>query len=110
MTQTYSLTEVVALVEDLTEPQLRRYVSARIVRPAQSDGAPVFGETDLARLRLACELSDSYDLPDDALDMVLSLLDQLNTMRGYMRALIQAVAAEPDEVRRRIHGVLRSLG
>ena len=39
--------------------------------------------------------------------MVMSLLDQLNSMRGDMRALMSAVAAEPDEVRGRIHATIR---
>ena len=49
------------------------------------------------------------DRPEDALGMVMSLIDQLNTMRGDMRALMRAVAAEPDEVRGRIHAVLRRI-
>ncbi|MFD2814122.1 hypothetical protein ACFSYD_05695 [Paracoccus aerius] len=39
----------------------------------------------------------------------MSLIDQLNTARGDMRALIQAVATEPDEVRGRIQKTVRRL-
>lgn len=107
MARLYSVSEVVALVEALDEPRLTRWVGARIVAPAQSDHGPVFAEADVARLRLAVDLSDDFDLPEDALDMVLGLVDQLATLRGDMRALMQAVAAEPDEVRTRIQTVIR---
>ena len=36
------------------------------------------------------------------LRLVMSLIDQLNTARGDMRALIEALAREPAEVRGRI--------
>lgn len=110
MNRTYSQTEVIALIDDLTEPQLTRYLHTRIVQPVQSEAGGVFRETDVARLRLLVDLSGSYDLPDDALEMVMSLIDQLNTMRGDMRALMQAIASENDEVRLRIHGSIRRSG
>jgi len=99
----YTETEVVALIEELTPPRLRTYLAACIVRPVVTPEGPGYREADLARLQLLCDLSENYDLPEDTLGMVMSLIDQLNTARGDMRALMQAVAAEPDEVRVRIH-------
>ncbi|MDO5611617.1 MAG: hypothetical protein Q4G14_00050 [Paracoccus sp. (in: a-proteobacteria)] len=110
MARIYSESEVIAAVTDLTETRLVAFCRARLVQPVQSDsGARMYREADLARLQLVSDLAETYDLPEDALDMVMSLIDQLNTMRGDMRALMQAVAAEPDEVRTRIHGTLRRL-
>lgn len=103
MTQYYSATEVITLIDDLTEPRLHTFLRARIVQPVETPQGPGYREADLARLQLLCDLSESYDLPEDSLRMVMSLVDQLNTMRGDMRALMQAVASEPDEVRSRIH-------
>ncbi|MBU3030897.1 hypothetical protein [Paracoccus marinaquae] len=107
MTRFYSETEVVALIDELTPPRLQTYLRAHIVRPVPTPAGPGYREADLARLQLLCDLSDSYDLPEDTLRMVMSLIDQLNTARGDMRALMQAVAAEPDEVRIRIHHSVR---
>lgn len=110
MARFYSESEVIAAIDDMTEPRLVAFCRARIVQPVQdAGGARTYRETDVARLQLVCDLTDHYDLHEDALDMVMSLIDQLNTMRGDMRALMQAVAAEPDEVRGRIHGSVRRL-
>ncbi|WP_374396810.1 hypothetical protein [Tabrizicola sp.] len=107
MTRYYSSTEVVALIDDLTEPRLTAYLRASIVEPVTTPGGPGFRETDVARLQLLCDLDDSYGLPEESLKMVMGLIDQLNSMRGDMRALMRAVAAEPDEVRARIHHSIR---
>ncbi len=107
MTRLYSETEVISVVDELTDARLVNFVRASIVRPVQSEaGHMMYRDVDIARLQLLCDLSDSYTLSDDALDLVMSLVDQLSTMRGDMRALMQAVACEPDEVRLRINGAL----
>ncbi|WP_374370282.1 hypothetical protein [Tabrizicola sp.] len=107
MTRYYSSTEVVALIDDLTEPRLTAFLRASIVEPVATPEGPGFRETDVARLQLLCDLDDSYGLPEESLKMVMGLIDQLNSMRGDMRALIRAVAGEPDEVRARIHHSIR---
>ena len=93
MSRYYTETEVIAMVEELTRPRLRRYCRARIVQPVTTPDGPGFREADLARLQLLCDLADCHNLPEDGLRMVMSLIDQLNTARGDMRALMQAVAA-----------------
>lgn len=110
MTRTYTETETIAEIDSLTGARLVSFVRTRIVQPVASESGPRYREADLARLQLLCDLCDDYELPEDALGMVMSLVDQLNTMRGDMRALMQAVAAEPDEVRNRITMVIRQTG
>ncbi|MCQ0969078.1 hypothetical protein MLD63_01340 (plasmid) [Paracoccus sp. TK19116] len=107
MTRTYTEAETIAAIDDLTGERLVTFVRARIVQPVHAEGGPRYREADLARLQLLCDLAESYDLQDEPMSLVMSLIDQLNTMRGDMRALIEAVAAEPDEVRTRIHTVIR---
>lgn len=109
MARHYSEAEVVAILDDLDHARLRSFVSAQVVSPVLTGAGFAFTEADLARLQLLCDLSGLYDLPTDALPMVMSLIDQLNTARGDMRALIQAVATEPDEVRGRIQQSVRRL-
>lgn len=109
MTRYYTETDVVALVGDLDGARLGAFVRARIVTPVDTAQGPAYREADLARLQLLCDLTDCYDLRDDALTMVMSLIDQLNTMRGDMRALMQAVASEPDEVRGRVQRNVRQV-
>lgn len=109
MARHYSETEVVAILDDLDPDRLRSFVAAHVVTPVVTAHGQAFTETDVARLQLLCDLSDVYDLPADTLSMVMSLIDQLNTARGDMRALIQAVATEPDEVRGRIMTHVRTI-
>lgn len=109
MARHYSEAEVVAILDGLDLDRLRSFVSAHVVTPVVTPQGAAYTETDLARLQLLCDLSDFYDLPSDSLGMVMSLIDQLNTARGDMRALIQAVATEPDEVRGRIQKSVRRL-
>ena len=107
MARHYSEAEVVAILEELDAARLRSFVAAHVVTPVVTPQGHAFTEGDVARLQLLCDLSEFYDLPADALSMVMSLIDQLNTARGDMRALIQAVATEPDEVRGRIQKSVR---
>lgn len=109
MARQFSETEVIAILDDLDPRRLRAFVTAQVVTPVITPQGHAFTEGDLARLQLLCDLSEVYDLPDDALTMVMSLIDQLNTARGDMRALIQAVATEPAEVRGRIQKTVRRL-
>ena len=109
MTRTYTEAEAIAAIDNLTGARLVMFLRARIIQPVVTDAGPAYREADLARLQLLCDLAEGYELPEDSLRMVMSLIDQLNTMRGDMRALMQALATEPDEVRTRIHTVVRRL-
>ena len=75
-----------------------------------AEGAPghwYFREIDAARVRLIHELRHDMGIDDEALPVVLSLMDQLYTARRQMYNLRRAVeAAAPDEVRQAILGVL----
>ncbi len=46
-------------------------------------------------------------VPDDTMPLVLSLLDQVYTLRGQMRAIARAVEGQPEAVRDAILAVLR---
>ena len=107
MSRHFSRTETIAIVRDLTEGRLSAFMRARIVQPVTTEHGPAFREADLARLQLLCDLSECYEMGDDALVLVMSLVDQLHLMRGDMRALMTALASEPDELRRRLGGRIR---
>jgi chaperone modulatory protein CbpM len=98
----YTETEVIARVDGLTLARLRTFAAARCVRPVEREGRPTFVEPDVARLRLLCELAADFDLDEEGAAMVLSLVDQIHGLRQELRALADAVAGEPDEIRRRI--------
>lgn len=98
----YTEEAVVARVGRLNVRRLHRFVEAECVVPAQSEGGPAYSETDVARLELLCDLAEDFDLDEDALGLVMSLIDQLHGVRRELRALAEAIAAEPEDVRERI--------
>ena len=98
----YTADELIALIDDLTEPRLQSYLRLRIIRPVMSDAGPHYREVDLARLRLICDLEEDYTLGEDGLLLVLSLLDEMHGLRGDLHSLLSAVAEQPDEVRERL--------
>lgn len=102
MARFYTETDVIAEVQDLTSARLGVFLRGHLIAPLTTPTGPAFDEADVARLQLLCDLAECYELPDDSLVLVMSLIDQLNTARGDIRALMRAVADEPDEVRGRI--------
>jgi len=106
MTHIYSETQVVEAVSNLTQIRLTSFVKAGFVQPMHSGEGPAFRQIDLARLELLCELSERLELEESALEIVMSLVDQLHGVRAELRAVLDALAAEPDEVRARIADTL----
>src|SRR5690348_13029491 len=90
---------VIALVGGLEEAELRRWIAERWVRPETASGAYVFHEVDVARIRLIVELRRELAIGEEALPVVLQLLDQVYGLRRRLRALSQAIEAEPPEIR-----------
>ena len=75
--------------------------------PKARPGSTSFREIDVARVRLIHELRHDLGVDDEALPVVLSLVDQLYATRRQMHRLRRAVEqAAPDEVRQAILGVL----
>lgn len=110
MTERYTEAEAIAAVARLTRSRLIGFIQAQVVSPLQSDDGQVFRRIDLVRLELLCDLSDAFDLDDDALGVVMSLVDQLHTTRAELRRVIAAVQAEPGDVRARIAAQIRGQG
>ncbi len=107
MTDRFSEAEVIAAVADLTPSRLVSYIKAELVIPLQTDQGHSFRQIDLARLELLCELSDQFGLEEDALGVILSLIDQLHGVRSELRCVLEAIAKEPEDVRLRLQQAMR---
>lgn len=103
----FSEAEVVTVLETVTVQELRGWVLAGWIAPAVGDGGPVFDDLDVARIRLVYELRSELDVAEDAVPLVLSLLDQVHGLRREMRSLAQAVDAQPENVRAAITSAYR---
>ncbi|MEM1130116.1 MAG: chaperone modulator CbpM [Pseudomonadota bacterium] len=98
----YDELAVVAEVRRITLTELRLCVSEGWIRPSQSEAGPVFDDLDIARLRLVCDLRSEMSLPDDAVPVVLSLIDQLHGMRRELKSLARAIDGQPENIRQAI--------
>ena len=100
-------TAVVALFPDLEETELHAWVERGWVRPEGTEPNWVFQEIDIARVRLIRDFRHEMAVAEETMPLVLSLLDQVYTLRGQMRAVARAVEAQPEAVRAAILAVLR---
>jgi chaperone modulatory protein CbpM len=94
--------EVLLQVEGLTVTRLHVCVEQSWVKPAQGDSGFLFDRLDVARLRLICELSEDLAVNDDALPLVLSLIDQKHSLERRLRFLAQAISEQDEAVRERL--------
>jgi chaperone modulatory protein CbpM len=98
---------VVRVVGGVRATELRAWIAEGWVRPETERGMLIFREIDVARVRLIHDLRRDLAIGDDAVPVVLNLLDQLYAMRRRVRAVNQAIAAQPPAVRRTLRGALR---
>ena len=63
----------------------------------------------MARARLLAELGDDIGFDDDTVETVVSLVDQVHTLRGQLGLLARAIAEQPAETREAIAVALQKL-
>jgi chaperone modulatory protein CbpM len=97
----FSLQQVVAEV-GISESDLRLWIEQRWVLPTRREDSFVFDDVDLARARLIRELRADLMLNEEAIPVVLSLLDQVHALRralASVNAVIEkASPAAKDEI------------
>ncbi len=98
---------VVALVGDLDTVELTGWVERGWVQPDAAGDVWEFREIDIARVRLIRDLRRGMDVGEDAIPLVLSLLDQVYELRGQLRRMIDALGSQPQEVRAAIVTAMR---
>lgn len=57
---------------------ITRFIEEEWILPV--DQTPIFDDEDLARIKLIWELSNDFGVNDEAMPIILNLLDQLNRM------------------------------
>ena len=90
----------------LDRRELARWVENRWVLPERHGGTWLFHEVDVARVELILEIRHEFAIDDEALPLVLDLLDQVYGLRRQLRRLCDAVAAQPPEVQATIKRAL----
>ncbi|MCF3934610.1 chaperone modulator CbpM [Acuticoccus sp. M5D2P5] len=92
-------TEIVAEVRTITLQRLRVMVSHGWVTPATGANGPTFDSLDVARVRLLSQLGEDMEVADEAMPMVLSLIDQVYGLRRELKALGGAIETQPEKVK-----------
>jgi chaperone modulatory protein CbpM len=85
-----NITEVTALFADLTQVELVHWVEQGWVVPDAEGTSYVFREIDVARVHLIHDLRRDMDLAEDAIPLVLSLLDQIYELRSQLKQALRA--------------------
>ena len=86
-------------IKGLDAEELRQWVAERWVRVEESERGFFFHEVDVARVRLIRELRHELAIGDEAIPVILQLLDQVYGLRRRLRRLCEAVEAQPLELR-----------
>ncbi len=101
--------EVLASVERVTVTRLRSWVGSGLVRPQSTGERNTYTEADVARICLICELSEDLEVGEEALPVVLSLIDQIHGLRRQLRLLGSAIEAQPKSVQDAIKAAFEEL-
>ena len=83
---------------ELDRGELTRWVENRWVLPERRDRTWFFHEIDVARVELILEVRREFAINDEALSLVLGLLDQVYDLRRQLGRLCDALAAQPPEI------------
>lgn len=82
---------------------LHVWIERRWVLPARDPaGQYAFSDADVARIRLIAELHDDLAVDDDAMEIVLPLIDRVYGLRRRLRSVLSAVAELPEPQRQHI--------
>jgi chaperone modulatory protein CbpM len=101
-----NLTEVVNEIRsaglEVTEQEVIGFVQQSWVLVSEADGGWRFDEADAARVKLIVELKRDLEVNDEALPVVLNLLDQLYGLHQVLDDIRTAVDALPLSLRREL--------
>ncbi len=102
MTDAYAPEQVIESVTSLTAERLSHFERLRIVTPVTTPDGPRYHMLDIRRITLLCELTDDFEVNEDALVIIMSLLDQLHGAHSRLEQVMQAIGAEPSEIKLRL--------
>ena len=83
----------------LERRELVAWVENRWVLPERRDKTWIFHDVDVARVELILEIRQQFAIEDDAVSLVLGLLDQVYDLRRQLGRLCDALAVQPPEIK-----------
>lgn len=86
---------------------LEDFIARGWVCPLRDQTDYYFEDVDISRIRLVCELHIDMKFDFDAVDIILSLIDQLYESRSRLNIIEKAIQEQPKYVRESIFQFLR---
>ena len=99
---------VTALFPDLSQVEVTNWVERGWVIPDTAETGFVFHAIDIARVRLIHDLRRDMDIGEDAISLVLSLLDQVYELRSRMKSMLHVLESQPQDVQAALLDALRT--
>jgi chaperone modulatory protein CbpM len=84
---------------ELDATVLETWIEAGWIIPRREEETRRFAEVDVARARLIHDLKHGIGVNDEGVAIILDLIDQIHGLRGRLRDVCTAVAAQPEAVR-----------
>ena len=105
-----SLEDLLRRHTTLDRREVVAWVENRWVLPERHDKTWIFHDVDVARVELILDIRREFAVDDEAMSLVLQLLDQVYSLRRQMRRLCDALEQQPPEVRDAIRRALPPAG
>lgn len=81
---------------------LEDFIARGWVRPVRDVEDYVFDEVDISRIYLICELRIDMKFEVDAVDVIISLMDQLYESKTRLNKIVTALENQPRDVQKAI--------
>jgi chaperone modulatory protein CbpM len=102
----FSIQQVITEI-GISETDLRLWIEQRWVLPVKQEDSFVFDDVDLARARLIRELRVDMMVNEEAIPVVLSLLDQVHALRRTLASINAAIDQASPAVKNEIAALLK---
>lgn len=96
------MSELVIELEGLKEEDLRNWISSGWVRPVAGEDDYLFSDADRARVLLIADLRERMGINDEAMPVILDLIDQIHGLRHELKRVLEAVNKQAEPVRSQI--------
>lgn len=105
--------EVLRLIPDLTRDELVEFVESGWLKPKEegqaASGRFVFLKVDVARAQFITDLRHSMRVNDEAVPVILSLVEQVHTLRSDLDTLAKCIQTQGPDIRSKIEETIRQL-
>jgi chaperone modulatory protein CbpM len=99
--------DIIARLQKVSVLELRSWVEWGWIRPACAGGEPDWSEADAARAALIADLRENMGINEEAMPVVLNLIDQVYGLRHELKRVLDAVEDQPEAVRERIRAEIK---